>query len=275
MLSDIAQLRAWRDGFDHEFDFWRCWLETKGSEWPEDFRQRLDPQKPVDALIGGIIQGRGLREAEILDVGAGPMTCLGFQMPGVRVKITALDPLALGYRRLLDEQGLTPVTRTEFATAEDLSYFIDGRQFDIVHCQNALDHSFDPMRGILQMLKAVKMGGAVVLRHYRNEAETARYTGLHQSNFDAIEGRFTIWNKRSKIDVARAIPIDVDIQCELVNEKIVVVIKKKAEFTEPPVDARVGARVREILTSVVALFIEESFSRLERQLGRGVHVSEW
>ncbi|WP_162751446.1 methyltransferase domain-containing protein [Rhizobium sp. CNPSo 4062] len=41
----------------------------------------------------------------------------------------------------------------------DLSLFFNDLAFDIVYCQNTLDHCFDPMSAIVEMLRVLKVGG--------------------------------------------------------------------------------------------------------------------
>jgi ubiquinone/menaquinone biosynthesis C-methylase UbiE len=137
--------------------FWAAWLRTSGIHWPEDYARRLNPDAEIDPALGALLEQVG-NGATILDVGAGPVTVLGKKWKQYEFSIHAVDPLAELYNRLVATSGVTPVVRTEFALAEDLSAFFDPASFDIVHCRNALDHSFDPLRGILEMLRVVKVG---------------------------------------------------------------------------------------------------------------------
>jgi SAM-dependent methyltransferase len=195
-----AQLAAWAGGIAHELQFWDAWLASRGLQWPEDYARRMDPAAPLDAraaqLAPGLARGGRLR---VLDVGAGPVTILGYRLPGVAVEVTATDPLAPQYAALLARHGAAPPVPTRFAPAEDLRLFVPEGGFDLVHCRNALDHSFDPLRGIEQMLAAARTGGAVLLSHFEDEAEREGYSGLHQWNFAARDGgaRFVIWNSSS------------------------------------------------------------------------------
>jgi 2-polyprenyl-3-methyl-5-hydroxy-6-metoxy-1,4-benzoquinol methylase len=82
--------------------------------------------------------------------------------------------------------------------------FGHGR-FDIAYAANSLDHSAEPLRIIANMVEVVRPGGVVLLRHKRNEGESARYGGLHQWNFDAADGRLRLWNDAAEIDVGDAL----------------------------------------------------------------------
>jgi hypothetical protein len=55
------------------------------------------------------------------------------------------------------------------------------------------------------MVAVVRPGGTVLLRHKRNEGEQARYGGLHQWNFDVVDGSLVVWNSAVEVDVGAAL----------------------------------------------------------------------
>jgi 2-polyprenyl-3-methyl-5-hydroxy-6-metoxy-1,4-benzoquinol methylase len=80
-----------------------------------------------------------------------------------------------------------------------------SRRFDIAYAVNSLDHSADPFTIISNMAAVVRPGGIVLLRHKRNEGESARYGGLHQWNFDVVDGSLLLWNNAVEVDVGSAL----------------------------------------------------------------------
>jgi SAM-dependent methyltransferase len=184
---------------------------------------------------------------------------------GAPIDLVASDPLARVYEALLAEANLAPPVRTTFALAEDLSVFFDHSSFDAVHCRNALDHSFDPMKGVLEMLRVVRPGRAVVLIHRQNEAESENYTGFHQYNFSMNAGRFTIWNKSETWDVAEQIPIRVQIECETAHGMINVRITKQEEFTDSDDRSRHRLRLRAMLTAMFDHIIDRETAGVPAQ----------
>jgi SAM-dependent methyltransferase len=121
------------------------------------------------------------------------------------VTIVAVDPLADEYDRLLEDAGLEPPVRTICVAGEDLLEHFDRGTFDIAYATNALDHSADPLGIISNMVALVRPGGIVLLRHKRNEGESAHYGGLHQWNFDVDDGRLVLWNDAVRMDVGAAL----------------------------------------------------------------------
>ncbi|MDI3309098.1 MAG: methyltransferase domain-containing protein [Acetobacteraceae bacterium] len=245
-----AQLAAWARGIGDELHFWDAWLGSRGLQWPEDFSRRMDPEAPLDARMADLARRLGQERVRILDVGAGPVTILGYRLPGVALEITATDALAPLYAALLERHGVTPPIATRFAPAEDLSMLFPVGGFDLVHCRNALDHSFDPLRGIEEMLAVVREGGFVLLSHFRNEAENGQYNGLHQWNFDLREGRFTIWNRGGAVDVATALRCPCRLTCHGEGGGVEVLIEKTGK-APPASEAALRGRLARYLEAFV------------------------
>lgn len=193
--------------FDHLLDelvFWHQHISGDNKWWYRDFIRgwaarsadfphhrfefgHLLPQRPADRLV------------EVLDVGSGPLPAFGASWPGHHVRLTRADPLSVAYFRLLSSLGLdAPMAASVPVLAELLHLRFRPEQFHLVHARNALDHSADPLAAIVAMIIACKPGGAVVLRHYENEAKFCGYGGLHRWNFsiDDDEGQPVVWNEQ-------------------------------------------------------------------------------
>merc|ERR1712187_355231 len=84
-----------------------------------------------------------------------------------QVPVVAADGLARFYARVMDEHGLVPPYVPMQCPVEELHSCLPPSYFDVVHIRNALDHAFDPLLGIERMLRAVRPGGWVLLRHAR------------------------------------------------------------------------------------------------------------
>ena len=204
MHARLGRRLWWRGRKRNEVDFWAGWLTgAPGTEqWAGDREARLDPETEIrDPVVHAEIDRNPAEEVSILDVGAGPLTWLGYRHPGKRLTIVPVDPLADEYDRLLRDAGIDPPVRTRRVAGEALLDHFRPASFDIAYATNALDHSADPLAIISNMVTVVRPGGAVILRHKRNEGESARYSGLHQWNFDAVDDGFLLWNEVAKVDV--------------------------------------------------------------------------
>src|SRR6516164_9162357 len=243
-----AQMMEWKLGVASESAFWDTWMQERGGEWPEDFRKRFDPETPLDPWVAAAARSLGKEDLSIVDVGTGAVPGIGYKLEGIALRITAVDPLASIYKGLLARHRLNPPIAPIFAPAEELSSFFEPNSLDIAHCRNALDHSFDPLRGISEMLKVIRVGGLILLRHHRNEAEQEDYKGFHHYNFDCCGNRFVIWNKSLKADIGDLTRGYAEISCAM-NGFVDVTIRKITDLRESAGAHR--ARVRQYLEAFV------------------------
>jgi 4-amino-4-deoxy-L-arabinose transferase-like glycosyltransferase/SAM-dependent methyltransferase len=218
----------WAAGLPDEIHFWENFFAGGGGEWAGELAQRLDPASPFKPNQRRWIDARPGARLEILDVGAGPLTCLGKTIEGCEVHIAAVDPLAGEYDRILNQHNIHPPVPTIAGQAEKLVDQFGENRFDMVFSRNALDHSADPIVGIRQCLRAAKPGCHVVLMNFLNEAQSQNYQGLHQWNFDNRDGRFVIWNPQTEIDVQQSVSDLCDeIVCESPKPGLVLVAMRK------------------------------------------------
>lgn len=124
---------------------------------------------------------------------------------GHELTIIAVDPLANEYDEILKRYDISPLVRTQYCDAEQLSEKFSNTFFDLIHIRNALDHSYDPLKGIEEMLKVLKENCFIFMSHSTNEAEKENYVGFHQWNFCQDGDRFVIWNGSARIDVNEAL----------------------------------------------------------------------
>jgi SAM-dependent methyltransferase len=208
MHSALGRRLWWRTRTSSEVDFWAGWLVgAPGTEqWASDRESRLDPDTEIrDPLVRAELDRNPAEEVSILDVGAGPVTWLGYRYPGKKLTIVPVDPLADEYDRLLRDAKLDPPIRTVRVAGEALAEHFGSRRFDIAYATNALDHSADPITIISNMVAVVRTGGIVLLRHKRNEGDSARYGGLHQWNFDVVDDGLVVWNEVVQVNVGSAL----------------------------------------------------------------------
>jgi len=225
----------WGRGLAHEVGWWERWIVQKGRRWPDEFRDRLDPETPLrEELIVELLPSIAHDPVRILDVGAGPVTSLGKVHPERTLEIVAVDPLADEYAALWRNAGIRPPVPAERGTGERLVERFGTAAFDIAYARNALDHMIDPLAVVEQMLEVVRDTGYVVLRHSRNEATKARYRGLHQWNI-ALEGSdLVVRRPRHKVNLSAELAARAVVMCRLNGETVTCVISKRPAPTTPP-----------------------------------------
>ena len=226
LVKSASNKLRWKLALPCEEKYWHDYISQSGGQYAADFAQRLDPNLPLQPHIRDHIAFRGTSTVRILDVGAGPLTCLGKTWPGRTLELTPTDPLANDYARILRAHNVTPPVPTQFCCAERLTSKFPENHFDLAYSRNALDHSFEPLAAISQMLKVIKPDCTILLEHLLNEAETEKYYGLHQWNFTQRDNQFIIWNKRTTLNVAAELGPQAQITSTVANNWLTVTIKK-------------------------------------------------
>ncbi|HXT09339.1 MAG TPA: methyltransferase domain-containing protein [Roseiarcus sp.] len=194
----------WSAGTDSEIQFWKFWLGAKGAQWPDDYAYRIDPNTELQYEIAEHIQGFHGDVLKLLDVGAGPMTIVAKRFRGAPIDLTAVDALADRYDELDFPPGL-PLVRTLMCDSERLSEKFGENVFDVVYARNTLDHGYEPIKAIIEMVKVAKPGGTIITVHLPNEATVENWVGFHQWNFYVEGADFKIANRTKTFNVASAI----------------------------------------------------------------------
>ena len=208
---------VWNSGLQSEVDFWDDYIRTQGSDWPETFALSLDPDSELHARAVDLLPSYD--EINVLDVGAGPMTYLGKTVPGKRLNITAIDPLADKYDLLLAKYDVVPPVRTQVLAGEKLSSRFEPQTFDLVFARNCIDHSYAPEKAIVEMVKVLKPGCYALLEHIPNEAENENWAGLHQWNFSSSEaGDFLIGSRAKVLNFTEKYSDICSVSCEVLEE---------------------------------------------------------
>jgi SAM-dependent methyltransferase len=213
--------------------FWWRWVASRGLQWPDEFERRLDRAQPLISDVAVRVRGVASDPIRILDVGAGPVTVLGYCLEGRNIEITAVDVLAKVYDRLWSRRGIVPPVRTRYADAERLTDWFEPASFDFVYSQNSLDHASRPRSAIEQMVKVAKPGCSIVLNHNRDEAVNEHYLGLHQWNFSERNGDFILWNAAETINMTELLRPACVVRTERRGDSIFVEILKSGRRDAP------------------------------------------
>ena len=186
--------QLWRERLASELGFWREWLSHRGKPWPDDLTCRLNSNLLFDRDVDAEVLRCTSRPVIILEVGGGPVSAMGRKASDGRpVAIHYADPLANDYAGLWRQYiGGTPPDKIEPVPAEHLTQCFAAESCDLVFARNCLDHGFDPVLAIDEILSVLKPGGAAFVTHGRNIGKRNGYEGLHQWNFMVSDGQFFI-----------------------------------------------------------------------------------
>jgi len=172
-------------------------------------------------------------QAKILDIGAGMS-----YMPGefiidkngnkLPINIHYIDPLANYYNDIADKCHVE-VPKVEFGMMENLSAFYPEHDVTLAIIQNALDHSANPVKGILEALNALHKGGILYLNHHPNEAEYEQYRGFHQFNIRVEKDELVIWNRDQRFNVNDIVKDFARVETKIVEGNPIAILTKTAE----------------------------------------------
>lgn len=230
----------WLDGLGNEINFWNGYMRDEGGIYFYGFETTVSPDRLFDLEEDIPLNMHG-KEYKFIDVGSGPFSRCGRITDKVQLRAVSVDPLAYAYVALKDKYHIDNGINLQSGFVELLDRIFKANTFDMVHMSNSLDHSFSAVDGIYQLLNICKIGGKVILRHAENEAERAKYNGLHQWNLSLYneENSFIIWRQNERYDICKIFedyadfqlfPGVIDEEGEWVYNKVVMTKKKNIEM---------------------------------------------
>lgn len=230
----------WLEGLYDEIAYWKALLSGKREE-SSRLEAGSDPHKRF--TLEDELPDDKNRIIKFVDIGSGAFSRCGLKTDRVKLEVLAVDPLADAYKLLKKEYDVDNGIRLETGFVELLDKKFEKNTFDIVHMSNSLDHCFDALFGIYQLLNICKIGGKVILRHHENEAERNGNKGFHQWNLSLHneESSFIIWRDDKRYDICKLFSDYADIMLypDVIEEKSgwtynkVVMIKKKDVMIPP------------------------------------------
>ena len=231
------QLDAWLQGIYSEIEFWNKYIGERGWKYKNKWEITIDSKRRF-VLENDIPEECRGSEYSFIDVGSGPFSRCGFITDKVKLNHCAVDPLAEAYKMLKNRYGVNNGINLRTGFVELLDKEFEPNTFDLVHMSNSLDHSFDAVMGIYQLVRICKIGGKVILRHKQNEAFNGKYEGLHQWNLyvDLNSNMFTVWRADERYIINKILsdyavikcledPIEPDLfyRVEIIKKKDVVI----------------------------------------------------
>jgi SAM-dependent methyltransferase len=149
-------------------------------------RAMLDPQRHDEIVPSDIRPYLRLYVplgGRVLDVGSGPISLLTGGHRQERYELTATDLLTESYQALLRSYGHEQIlrgVRYVSCQGELLASKLEANYFDVVSCNNALDHMESPRTALEQMATVTRPGGVIIISGHSREGTHERWEGMHR-----------------------------------------------------------------------------------------------
>ncbi|MEH6710872.1 MAG: methyltransferase domain-containing protein [Paraglaciecola polaris] len=190
---DGAHSDKWREGAQEEIYFWEKSLATRHRR-ATLCELRVQKDAAFNSDIVALLANSDKSTINVLDVGSGPVTALGYCSDKYNIQLNLVDPLANEYKHLYAKYQFYPPVVPEACRGEDVIEHFGERQFDVAYSCNALDHSEEPLKILHNMCHLLIGGGLLYVDVHENVAVEAGYAGLHQWNFTVEKGQVVLWN---------------------------------------------------------------------------------
>lgn len=186
--------------YTSEILFWENHLAKK-DEFKDYLDTLLDKKKRKEAfplqlelILKELNKQFKNERLRLLEVGSGPTSNLAWGVDEGLFEITAIDPLANIYNRLMKKNNYDYPIKPIKGTGEEILKLFDKECFHIVFSQNAIDHIVSPKKCILNMYKVLKKRGVLYLCGHVKEGTNQGWLGLHQHDLVPTDGQLFHFN---------------------------------------------------------------------------------
>lgn len=228
-------MKNWINGIPYEIAFWEGVFKNKNRR--ESLFSWSKYNKEIELVNFDVKQFLlQIENPTIVDAGCGMSFCNGDKLDGKQLNVCYIDPLAPFFNKIIEKKKLD-LPKIDFGFIEYLSAFTPIKP-NLIIVQNALDHSKNPLKGILECIESLEIGGVLYLRHFINEAETENYRGFHQFNISIENDDMIIWNKETKTNINAFLKDFTDIKTSTFGKEVIAVITKKQNLSTGLIDYR-------------------------------------
>jgi SAM-dependent methyltransferase len=205
-----ASEAVWQANIDEELGFWQKIVTGTHfeKEWCESSRYYLTQDVPIDHpyfyKIADYLDLFSDEQINIANIGSGPCVPLRVTHPTRKIHMLHVDPLWPYYERIIEAAGFRARTFIAPFPVETMDQTLPHDHFHIAWSRNALDHSWEPLKGIKNMVKITKPQGKIIVLVNVNEGVRETYHGLHKWNFQPTpEGGCELWNPDCMFNVGQ------------------------------------------------------------------------
>lgn len=220
MERALSKTNEWNAGRAHELTFWHQVIfntREQPQAYHDELISRVDREKSLRVDLENHLLAMNVSSAKILDVAAGPVSCVGWKSEICDIDVTAIDALADDFNKMLDKASLPPPVKTRACDAECVHEIFPRDYFDLALIRNALDHCYDPLAVIRSVIAVLKPKGCFIIEGFVNEAEHEGYVGFHQWNINTQNGELIIASKSHSHALPQALDLPIKVVIEEYN----------------------------------------------------------
>lgn len=130
---------------------------------------------------------------KVIELGPGPLSDLAWGVEAGLIEVVAVDPLADEYNEILNRRRIMFPIRAIQGTGEQLLQA--DNSFDIAYSRNSLDHTSDPRKCLLNLVKALKIKGYLYIHGNVREGSRVGWSGLHQHDLVIEDDRLMHYDR--------------------------------------------------------------------------------
>lgn len=136
---------------------------------------------------------------ETLEIGSGPNSNLSYWVDKNLIRVTAIDPLAHIYRKLMKRLNYSyPIVPIKLK-GENLLKNFKKESFHIIFAQNSLDHAEDPLKCFRNGYLLLKKGGLFFVCSNIREGSRKFWTGMHKYDIYIEDDELFLENQKGKV----------------------------------------------------------------------------
>ena len=134
-----------------------------------------------------------------LEIGSGPNSNLSYWVDEKLIKVTAIDPLADLYKKMMKKLKYQyPIVPMKLK-GEDLPKIFKKESFHIVFAQNSLDHAENPLECFRNGYNLLKKGGLFFVCTNKREGSRKSWAGMHKYDIYVENNELFLENQKGEI----------------------------------------------------------------------------
>lgn len=130
---------------------------------------------------------------KVIELGPGPLSDLAWGVETGLIDVVAVDPLADEYNKILNARNIFFPIKAVQGTGEGLA--LPANSFDIAYLRNSLDHTSDPRKCLINLVRVLKVKGYLYIHSNVREGTRVGWSGLHQHDLVLEENRLIHYNR--------------------------------------------------------------------------------